>query len=98
MIGDAAQLPNPPRLPGGAARQLGMLLANSSDGLAAVADIARYEYQHDPDGQGPDSDPYATVSWCGCSNARASTGRAAHRRSPPPCLRLAPISAECVAA
>lgn len=63
VIETSLNLPNPPGLPTGAPRQLGHLLRyTNSGGLQQVADITRYEFQHDPDGQGKDSDPYGVLS------------------------------------
>jgi hypothetical protein len=63
VIETSLNLPNPPGLPTGAARQLGHLLRfTDANGLRRVADIARYEFSHDPDGQGKDSDPYGVLS------------------------------------
>lgn len=63
VIETSFNLPNPPGLPPGTARQLGHLLRyTASDGLKPVANITGYEFSHDPDGQGKDSDPYAVLS------------------------------------
>jgi hypothetical protein len=62
VIETSAGLPKPPGLPQGAGDQLGRLLRSDATGLHAVADITKYEYKYDPDGQGPDSDPYAVLA------------------------------------
>lgn len=63
VIETSFNLPAPPGLPPGTTRQLGHLLRYSaSTGLQRVANITRFEYAHDPDGQGRDSDPYAVLS------------------------------------
>ena len=50
----------PAGLPG---EQSGKLLAGEPfESLHEVADITAFEQAHDPDGQGPDSDPYAVVA------------------------------------
>jgi glucose/arabinose dehydrogenase len=58
MIVTSAGLPNPPGLPVAATRQLGHVLTYDSAGLHYGGDVAKYEFRHDPDGQGKDSDPY----------------------------------------
>ncbi len=63
VIETSAGLPNPPGLPVGAARQLGYLLRYTpASGLERFANIALYEFRHDPDGQGKDSDPYGVLA------------------------------------
>jgi hypothetical protein len=63
VIETSLNLPNPPGLPRGATRQLGHLLRfTAADGLQPIANITGYEFGHDPDGQGKDSDPYAVLS------------------------------------
>ena len=55
--------PLPPVLPNRAKQQLGNLMRVRHDGsLVKVADIDNYEFNHDPDGQGVDSDPYAVLA------------------------------------
>jgi hypothetical protein len=63
VIETSLGLPNPPGLPPGTVRQLGHLLRfTNANGLRRVANIAAYEFSHDPDGQGKDSDPYGVLS------------------------------------
>ncbi|MDT5014343.1 MAG: hypothetical protein QOD39_503 [Mycobacterium sp.] len=62
IIETSAGLPKPPGLPRGAGDQLGRLLAYDDSGLHAVADVTKFEYKNDPDGQGPDSDPYGVLA------------------------------------
>ncbi len=63
QITSAGPPPLPPVLPNRAKQQLGNLMRVGHDGnLVKVADIDNYEFNHDPDGQGVDSDPYAVLA------------------------------------
>jgi hypothetical protein len=56
--------PNPPPgLPAPFYKQLGNLLGVNADGsYTKIADIDDVEFNHDPDGQGVDSDPYSVLA------------------------------------
>jgi hypothetical protein len=52
----------PPGVPPEAARQLGKLLRAKGGATRVVADITAFECANDPDGQGPESNPYSVYA------------------------------------
>jgi sugar lactone lactonase YvrE len=62
MIATSAGCQPPAGLQPGLRRQLGRLLRAGGGRKLVVADVSAFECAHDPDGRGPDTDPYAVLA------------------------------------